>query len=828
MATALSHRRQLERACRSRTTARSASAILGTGVVRHDETAGVQGDADDTTVAGVSALFSGVTNTSSQMTAGFAQGTAAVLNSSASTGGVDGLATTAYSLAVSTAGVDSGLDTVAGTSIFLFKEGDLVIGRIGSAAGQAAFAIAINSSTGVLSMAQYNAIKHTNTSNPDDSLSITNAALLAVATVTDGDGDTAVASTAIGASVQIQDDGPTAAAALGTGQVRHDETAGVQADADDTTAAAVSALFSGVTNTSTQMTAGYAQGTASVINSSASTGGVDGLASTAYSLDVSAAGVDSGLDTVAGDSIFLFKEGSLVVGRVGSSSGLAAFAIAINSTSGVLSMAQYNAIKHPTGGAASPDESLSIASAALVAVATVTDGDGDTSAASVGIGARVSIQDDGPSLAFGNLIGTGVIDPQFGYWTSASGVDKLGATGLDITLNSFTLVRPDGTTLAGAASTFTELAASPDANGNYQFTGALTGDFDNNAATANTVEHFTLTALANGSYSIDLLEGFQSTVTESTANGTLDAGGPDPVRTLTIGSDSVVFFAAKPTAPLSDLVDAVQLGAPDRTEAYLQTPLHVAVDGTKALNVSTAGIGNKNNNLQGDSNAAITTGDESFVANPGTLFTSAKIFVDNSVTGYDYLGGERLYYRLIYSDGTDSGQVLVDKNVGADHKLESFTVDAASGKLIDALQLTMATGTVKIPEIQFITKINNLANGIKLDFTATLTDGDGDTASSSFLANLSPNQLGTFDYVLTGVAGKADAFDVDLAPTESKYQVNGFELGADKLVLLGTNTFTLDTSTANTIVDITETGGQHTFVTVVGVHIAAADIATIV
>ena len=814
----------------------AAAAALGAGLLRHDETVGIQADAEDTTDAGVIALFSGVSNASAQMAAGYAQGGVAVIDSSASTGGVDGLASIAYSLDVSAAGVDSGLDTTAGASVLLYKEGSLVVGRISGGAddGKAAFAIAINSSTGVLSMVQYNAIKHPTggTASPDESLSIASAALLAVATATDGDGDTNAASVAIGARVSIQDDAPTAAAALAAGQVRHDETAGNQGDADDTTDADVSALFSGVGNTSAQMAAGYALGGAAVINSGASVGGVDGLSSTAYSLDVSTAGVDSGLDTTAGDSILLYKEGSLVIGRIssaGADNGKAAFAIAINSTTGVLSMAQYNAIKHPTGGAASPDEPLSIASAALLAVATVTDGDGDTNAASVAIGARVSIQDDGPSLAFGNLIGTGVVDPQFGYWSSGSGVDKLGAAGLDIALNGFSLVRPDGTTVAGAASTFTELAGSPDGSGSYLFSGALTGDFDNNAATANTVEHFTLTAYANGTYAIDLQEGFMSTVTESTKNGTLDAGGPDPVRTLTIGADSVVFFAAKPLASATDLLAGVGAGAPDPTEAQLQTnPLPGYIDGTKALNVSTSGIGNKNNNLQGDAVATVSAGDESFVTNPGTQFTSAKVFIDNAVTGYNFTGGERLYYRLFYSDGSDSGLVLVNKNVATTtHVPESFTIDGG-GKLIDAIQLTMATGVVKIPEIQFITQTNNLANGIKLDFTATLTDGDGDTASSSFLANLSANQLGTFDYVLNGTASKADAFDIDLAPAESKYQVNGFELGADKLVLLGTNSYTLDTTTADTKLDVLETGGQHTFVTIVGVHIAAADIATIV
>src|SRR5262249_60291892 len=68
--------------------------------------------------------------------------------------------TTASSRAVSAAGVDAGLDTTDGTSIFLCKEGDLVVGRIGGAAGAAAFAVAINSTSGVVSVAQYASIKH--------------------------------------------------------------------------------------------------------------------------------------------------------------------------------------------------------------------------------------------------------------------------------------------------------------------------------------------------------------------------------------------------------------------------------------------------------------------------------------------------------------------------------------------------------------------------------------------------------------------------------------------------------------------------------------------
>jgi T1SS-143 domain-containing protein len=377
----------------------TALAALGAGLVRHDETAGNDTDADDLT--GPLAVFATVATVSTDMTAAYARGSASVIDASGSSGGQDGLASTVYSLNVASAGVDSGLDTTEGNSILLTKEGALVVGRIsgGTDNGEAAFAVAIDANTGVLSVVQYHSIKHpTGGASYDESLFIDNAALLAVATVTDGDGDTQAASVGIGARVAFQDDGPTASAVLAAGLVRHDETAGPDGDADDV--ASPLAVFATVATVSTDMTAAYAQGTASVIDSSASSGGQDGLASTVYSLNVASAGVDSGLDTTEGNSILLTKEGALVVGRIsgGTDDGEAAFAVAIDASTGVLSVVQYHSIKHPTGGA-SYDESLAIDNAALLAVATVTDGDGDTDTASVGIGARVAFQDDGPTAS---------------------------------------------------------------------------------------------------------------------------------------------------------------------------------------------------------------------------------------------------------------------------------------------------------------------------------------------------------------------------------------------------------------------------------------------
>jgi len=379
----------------------TAGIVQGAPTVAHDETAGNQSDADDTTDATVSALFAGVTNVSADLSpTGYARDANAVVSSTGSSFGTDSVGgTIAFSLAVSAAGVDSGLDTTDGTSIFLFKEGSLVVGRIGGAAGAAAFAVAINSTSGVVSVAQYASLKHPSAANPDDSVSITDSALLAVVTVTDGDGDTATSSTGIGDAVQFQDDGPTAAIVQGAPTVAHDETAGNQSDADDTTDATVSALFAGVTNVSADLSpTGYARDATPVVSSTGSSLGADQEGGTiAFSLAVSSAGVDSGLDTTGGTSIFLFKEGSLVVGRIGGAAGAAAFAVAINSSSGVVSVAQYASLKHPD--ATNPDDSVSITDSALLAVVTVTDGDGDTATSSTGIGDAVQFQDDGPTAA---------------------------------------------------------------------------------------------------------------------------------------------------------------------------------------------------------------------------------------------------------------------------------------------------------------------------------------------------------------------------------------------------------------------------------------------
>ncbi|QLC74138.1 hypothetical protein LPB260_25920 [Pseudomonas sp. LPB0260] len=458
------------------------------------------------------------------------------------------------------------------------------------------------------------------------------------------------------------------------------------------------------------------------------------------------------------------------------------------------------------------------------------------------VGSQMIFEDDGPTLAFGNLIGTGTTLAQFGYWNMAAGADGLGASGLDISLvnGQFTLVRPDGTTATGSG-TLTELSPSPDASGAFRFAGQLTGDFDNNSATANTTIDYTLTAFANGTYALDLVQGFSSMIVRSSADGALAAGGPDPVRTLLIPpqntptipspSEEIVFFGVNATTSAANILLAIGPGASDLTEAQIEAG-GFSFLGTANMNVSTSGIGIGNNNLDGNGTAGINPGDESFVVNPESLLTAMRVFIDNSVQGYNP-ATEQLYYRIFYSDETVSNHILVG---AADLKSEaggqkSFLIEREGSKLIDAVQLTMGKGVIKIPVIQFIQETESLASDIRLTFSATLTDGDGDTATSIFAADLFANELANtlFDYSLLGTLGKQDAFNVDLSFTETLYQVTGFDASSglrDRLVLLGDPgaVTSIDNSGADSLVTITESGGQITTITVVGVDLLASDI----
>ncbi|WP_225603502.1 DUF5801 repeats-in-toxin domain-containing protein [Pseudomonas sp. PDM09] len=718
--------------------------------------------------------------------------------------GADGAGTLTYALGM-TAGASGLTDTATGEAVNLSLNGGVVEGRTATT-NLLVFTVSV-AANGDVTLDQLRAVVHPDATNPDDATSLSSDDLVTLtATITDKDGDSAQATLNIGQNLVFEDDGPSI------------HTTGTEPilTVDETVLA---------TNATQSFTANFS-----------SAFGADGAGTLTYALGMTA-GASGLTDTATGEAVNLSLNGTVVEGRT-ATTNLLVFTVSV-AANGDVTLDQLRAVVHPD--ATNPDDSTTLSADNLVTlIGTATDKDGDSAQATLNIGQNLVFEDDGPSLAFGNLIGTGSVLPQFGFWDNSAGADGLGAAGLDISVNSsFTLVRPDNTTTTGTA-TLTEQSPSPDGSGAYQFAGTLTGDFDNNAATADTSVDYTLTAYADGRYALDLVQGFSSEIVLSTADGALGAGGPDPVRTLLIPeqdpptipspSEEIVFFTAKALASTSDILSGIGLGEPDPTETTLQTnPLPSYID-PRAMNVSTAGIGVANNLFQGDNLAAIGAADESFVVNPESLLTGMRVFIDNSVGGYN-TATEDLYYRAFYEDGTFSNLIEVNSLTPEAGGQVSFLIESDGTNLIDAVQLTMARGEIKIPTIQFIHETESLASDVQLTFNATLTDKDGDSATSTFDANLFANDLsGTFDFSLAGTGGERDAFNIDLSVDENLYQVTGFDANAslrDTLVLNGDQSAvvqSIDNTGADSIVTVAETGGQVTTITLVGVDLLSSDI----
>ena len=129
--------------------------------------------------------------------------------------GADGQATSnalIYTLNISSDGVDSGLDTTSGQNVLLYKVGNEIEGRAGSASGDVVFRISIDPTMGAVTLTQSKALKHpVGGSSYDESLSISNAGLITLtATATDGDGDAVTSDpVAVGDRFIFKDDGPS-------------------------------------------------------------------------------------------------------------------------------------------------------------------------------------------------------------------------------------------------------------------------------------------------------------------------------------------------------------------------------------------------------------------------------------------------------------------------------------------------------------------------------------------------------------------------------------------------------------------------------------------
>ncbi|MEH2568957.1 DUF5801 repeats-in-toxin domain-containing protein [Bradyrhizobium sp. AZCC 2289] len=345
--------------------------------------------------------------------------------------GADGPAAsgnTVYALTVDNA--TSGLFLTDGSAINLQLVNGVVVGVVASGAfsGQAAFAISIDSATGVTTVEQYLSLHQDSASNtPDDSVHLNANSLGINVTVTDGDSDQASAHTDVSAQIIFHDDGPSVTAVASAVQDVLDE--------------------SGPSGTATINLGGIVQGNdpdvagSGYISHAVSTGslvtptiafGADGPAAsgnTVYALTVDNA--TSGLFLTDGSAINLQLVNGVVVGVVasGAFSGQAAFAISIDSATGVTTVEQYLSL-HQDSASNTPDDSVHLNANSLGINVTVTDGDSDQASAHTDVSAQIIFHDDGPSVgAVQDAIMPNVSNTDVhGTWQPVFGADGLSAT----------------------------------------------------------------------------------------------------------------------------------------------------------------------------------------------------------------------------------------------------------------------------------------------------------------------------------------------------------------------------------------------------------------
>ncbi|MBJ7438893.1 MAG: VCBS domain-containing protein [Sphingopyxis sp.] len=316
-----------------------------------------------------------------------------------------GTTTTSYTMALLVAsGTDSGLDS-NGASIFLYTIAGVVTGSTsatidGVLPGNTIFTVAVNASTGLVTLTQVAEIDHALPGDPsgyDAQLATLANGLIGVtatATTTDGDGDTATAAQTLdlGGNISFADDGPAVTVTAGADAGVLLTTQDAETDGDPTDSDVSTASFAGLFTT----TPVY---------------GADGAGTTvtSYALSLTvAAGTDSTLDS-NGLNIFLYNIAGVITGSTSATvdgvlAGNTIFTLGVNASTGLVTLTQFAEIDHALPGDPSGyDAQLATLANGLVqltATSTATDGDGDTATgtASIDLGGNIRFADDGPSV----------------------------------------------------------------------------------------------------------------------------------------------------------------------------------------------------------------------------------------------------------------------------------------------------------------------------------------------------------------------------------------------------------------------------------------------
>jgi T1SS-143 domain-containing protein len=770
--------------------------ISGAAVIV-DESAGINPGSNDTIDPTVIAQFVGVQNVGHDpnMVTQYATGTFAAVDVNVNFGtdgpaGGSAAAGTKYTLSVAATpgGVDSGLATTDGREIYLFNENGIIVGRYDAphdgnttvdGTDPAAFAITINQTTGVISVAQYVSLDNPDATNPNDAVTLDKGVLTAVVTVTDGDGDHASATADISNEVSFHDDGPTVTVSVDRHfAVTIDETPGVQNDDVPFTLH----VFDHVANPGNDPdepgpVLAYAQSDSSALNVNA-VFGADGpkdestFKATAFSLSV-ADHTDSGLKTTDGREIYLFNENGIVVGRYDAPhdgnttvdhSDPAAFAIAIDPQTGVVSIVQYVSLNNPDTH--NSDDQVTLNGNTISAVVTVTDGDGDQKSASADISGDIHFQDDGPSItgfAIKNTVDEDDIATPYatgtspndgngdGSYTGSSSDNLPGPANVTGTLAGHVDFGADGpganaySFTSSAIATMTALSLSSHGHDlSYVINGnVLTGYVDtshDHQLDGNEHAVFTLTVNSTtGGYTFNLYDALDH-VSGNGQNTTLEAGNHDlsqidfgSILQATDGDGDSVTLTGQLLVKIVDDVPTVSVKATGEANVVLTTQDADAAGNAHDTATSTANFG-------GVFSVTSAYGADG----PGSTVSQ----FDLTITGQSHQGrvdsnleshGKDIYLYennqgvIVGSTAQSAGQIGTSNTI--------FTISVDGNGVVTLTQYGpidhSGPGATQGPyDTQTVSLGNNL---VSLKETVTITDDDGDKSTSSASIDLGNN-----------------------------------------------------------------------------------------
>ncbi|MGL3823448.1 DUF5801 repeats-in-toxin domain-containing protein [Sphingopyxis sp. R3-92] len=635
--------------------------------------------------------------------------------------GADGAATanaTTYALGINP-GSTGLVDTATGQAVVLSLNGGIVEGRT---AGSNALVFTVSvAANGTVTLDQSRAVVHTPNAGPNDTTSLSADNLVTLtATVTDRDGDSATATANIGQNLVFTDDAPTVTAtAAGAAIALNDETATTsQTSTIDTGAIAKGDdLNVGGTGAISVASSGSAVVTAAPVY------GADGAATVnplTYALTVTNAA--SGLTVTDGSAINLVLVGNVIVGQVsgGAFNNQAAFAIEINPLTGVVRVEQYLSLNHPV--TTNPDDTVSLLAGRLGVIVTATDRDGDTATSgTVDISAQIRFDDDGPSV---NLV--------------ATDTDNVLLTTRDAATIGAASDTATSTVNFGGVFTHTSAPGSDGA-------GAVTLNYALSLIAAPGTD----SGLDSNGLSIFLYTGAGGTIVGSTSATSAGVSAANTIFSLGVnagtGAVTLTQHAEIDHAPNADIAPPY-----DDQFALLANNL-VRLTGTATIvdadgdsQSSTASIDLGNNIRFADDGPSITVGaplptltvDESDL---GTNAVSAAVFTPNF--GADGPG------TVTYALGINTGSTgLVDSATG-----QAVVLSISGGQVVgragtgagDPIVFTIsvdAGGTITLDQQRAIMHANggaahddakSLAAANLVTLTATVTDGDGDSAKAT-------------------------------------------------------------------------------------------------